>query len=97
VFLWLKHAEVNIPINRQSPVGHRVEWQASVYHNLVQMLQHPLYVDPYAFGRRTHRTRHVNRRMKSIAGLCRRGMSCYESVMLVYQLGRVRGKSEDVY
>src|SRR5580700_1731870 len=40
VFLWAKQTGINFPVIRQSSAGHRVQWQAPAYHNLIQMLQH---------------------------------------------------------
>jgi DNA invertase Pin-like site-specific DNA recombinase len=68
VFLWAKQTEINVPVIRRSSGGHRVEWQAPAYHNLIQMLQHPVYAGAYVFGRRSQRTRLVDGRAKKTEG-----------------------------
>jgi hypothetical protein len=68
VFLWAKQTGINFPVIRQSSAGHRVQWQAPAYHNLIQMLQHPVYAGAYVFGRTTQRTHLVNGRAKKTEG-----------------------------
>jgi DNA invertase Pin-like site-specific DNA recombinase len=68
VLLWLRDAQLRFPVLRQSTVGHRIEWQVPAYHNVLCMLQHPVYAGAYVFGRTTQRTRIVSGRARKTTG-----------------------------
>lgn len=62
VLLWAKHAGLQLPVLRQGPGGPRIAWQAPAYHQILQMLQHPMYAGAYVFGRTASRTQVVDGR-----------------------------------
>lgn len=68
LFLWARHAGIQIPVVRQNALHQKIAWQAPAYHNLVEMMQNPIYAGAYVFGRRTHRTRLVDGRAKKTEG-----------------------------
>jgi DNA invertase Pin-like site-specific DNA recombinase len=68
LFLWARHAGIQIPVVRQNALHQKIAWQAPAYHNLVEMMQNPIYAGAYVFGRRTHRTRLVEGRVKKTEG-----------------------------
>jgi DNA invertase Pin-like site-specific DNA recombinase len=68
VLLWAKQAELKLPVLRRGPLGHRVAWRSAAYHNLIQMLQHPVYAGAYVFGRKSDRTRIVDGRARKTSG-----------------------------
>jgi DNA invertase Pin-like site-specific DNA recombinase len=68
VFLWLRQAGMQWPVIRQNGAGSRVEWQPPAYHNLIQLLQHPVYAGAYVFGRRSQRTQVLEGRAKKTEG-----------------------------
>jgi DNA invertase Pin-like site-specific DNA recombinase len=68
VLLWAKQSELNLPVLRQSPIGHRIVWQPPAYHTIILMLQHPVYAGAYVFGRKTQRTRMVDGRARKTSG-----------------------------
>ncbi|MHB1514016.1 MAG: recombinase family protein [Acidiferrobacter sp.] len=57
VLLWARDNGVQLPVARQSPAGRRVQWKATQYHNVREILAHPLYAGAYVFGRTGQRTR----------------------------------------
>lgn len=57
VFLWAKQADLKLPVYRQSRIGHRIEWRPVAYHNVLTIVQHPIYAGAYVFGRTSQRTR----------------------------------------
>lgn len=68
LFLWVREAGIHIPVFRQNSPHQRIAWQAPAYHNLVEMMQNPIYAGAYVFGRRTNRTRLVDGRAKKTEG-----------------------------
>lgn len=68
VFLWIRQSAINLPVVRPGPAGHRVEWQTPAYHNLLPLLQHPIYAGAYVFGRRTQRILVVDGRARKTEG-----------------------------
>lgn len=68
LFLWVREAGIHIPVFRQNLPHQRIAWQAPAYHNLVEMMQNPIYAGAYVFGRRTNRTRLVDGRAKKTEG-----------------------------
>ena len=55
LFLWARDAGISIPVVRRNAKQQKIVWQAPAYHNLVEMMQNPIYAGAYVFGRRTHR------------------------------------------
>ena len=68
VFLWIRQAAINLPVIRPGPAGYRVEWRTPAYHNLLQMLQHPIYAGAYVIGRRSQRILVVDGRARKTEG-----------------------------
>ena len=68
LFLWVRHAALQIPVVQQISPQQRIGWQAPAYHNLVEMMHNPIYAGAYVFGRTTHRTRLVEGRAKRTTG-----------------------------
>lgn len=68
VLLWAREADLALPVIRQSRAGRRIEWHYPAYHNVISMLQHPLYAGAYVFGRRTQRTKVVDGRARKSEG-----------------------------
>lgn len=68
LFLWVRHAALQIPVVQQETPQQRIGCQAPAYHNLVEMMHNPIYTGAYVFGRTTHRTRSVEGRAKRTTG-----------------------------
>lgn len=68
VHMWATQAQVQLPVMRQSQFGARIEWQGPAYHNILEVLQHPVYAGAYVFGRTTQRTRIAEGRAKKTTG-----------------------------
>lgn len=68
VFLWARQSELKLPVWRQSRVGGRIEWRAPAYHTVIQLLQHPVYVGAYVFGRKAQHTHVVDGRARKTEG-----------------------------
>jgi DNA invertase Pin-like site-specific DNA recombinase len=64
VLLWAKESEVQLPVVRQSELGYRIKWQSPAYHNVLKMLQHPVYAGAYVFGRTSQQTHVVDGRAR---------------------------------
>lgn len=68
LFLWARDAGINIPVVRQNAKQQKIVWQLPAYHNLVEMMQSPIYAGAYVFGRRTQRTQLVEGRARKTIG-----------------------------
>jgi DNA invertase Pin-like site-specific DNA recombinase len=68
LFLWARDAGIKIPVVRQNAKHQKLVWQVPAYHNLVEMMQNPIYAGAYAFGRRTHRVQVVDGRPRKTIG-----------------------------
>ena len=68
LFLWARDAGIRIPVVRQNARHQKLAWQVPAYHNLVEMMQNPIYAGAYAFGRRTHRVQVVEGRARKTIG-----------------------------
>jgi DNA invertase Pin-like site-specific DNA recombinase len=68
VFLWLRSAEIKLPVVRRNIDVYKVVWKAPSYHAVMQILHNPLYAGAYAFGKNTQRTRIVNGRAHKVSG-----------------------------
>ena len=68
VFLWLRSADIKMPVVRRNVDVYKVIWKAPAYHTVVQILHNPLYAGAYAFGRSTQRTRVVDGRARKVSG-----------------------------
>jgi DNA invertase Pin-like site-specific DNA recombinase len=68
VFLWLRSADIKMPVVRRNVDVYKVIWKAPAYHTVVQILHNPLYAGAYAFGRSAQRTRVVDGRARKVNG-----------------------------
>jgi len=57
VFLWLRSADIRLPVVLRNIDVCKLAWKAPAYHSVMQILHNPLYAGAYAFGRRAQRTR----------------------------------------
>jgi len=68
IFLWLQATDTQIPVVRQDFRGATIAWKQAAYHNVLAVLQHPMYAGAYVFGRSTQRTRVVEGRAQKTMG-----------------------------
>jgi len=69
VFLWLRAAEIKIPVILRNIEHYKIDWKAPSYHFVMQILHSPLYAGAYAFGRTTQRTRVIDGRARKTSGV----------------------------
>ena len=69
VFLWLRTANIKMPVVRRNVDVYKVIWKAPAYHSVMQILHNPLYAGVYAFGRVAQRTRIVDGRARTTSGV----------------------------
>jgi DNA invertase Pin-like site-specific DNA recombinase len=69
VFLWLRAADVKMPVVLRNVDVYKLVWKAPAYHTVMQILHSPLYAGAYAFGRRAQRTRIVDGRARKTNGI----------------------------
>jgi DNA invertase Pin-like site-specific DNA recombinase len=68
VFLWLRSADLKMPVILRNIDVYKLLWKAPAYHSVMQILHNPLYAGAYAFGRKTQRTRIVDGRARKVSG-----------------------------
>ena len=68
VFLWLRSADLKMPVVLRNIDVYKLTWKAPAYHSVMQILHNPLYAGAYAFGRKTQRTRIVDGRARKVSG-----------------------------
>ena len=98
VFLWLRSADIKMPVVLRNVDVYKLIWKAPAYHSVMQILHNPLYAGAYAFGRRTpanadrRRTRPQGQRVRQAP----RGMErpAARQSSRLHQLAGVRGQSE---
>ena len=71
VFLWLRSADIKMPVVLRNVDVCKIIWKAPAYHSVMQILHNPLYAGAYAFGRRAQRTQITNGRAHKINGLAK--------------------------
>ena len=69
VFLWLRAADIKMPIVLRNVGVCKLTWKAPAYHGVMQILHNPLYAGAYAFGRKGQRTRVVDGRARKVNGV----------------------------
>ena len=69
VFLWLRAADIKMPVVLRNVDVYKLIWKAPAYHSVMQILHSPLYAGAYAFGRRAQRTRTVEGRARKTNGV----------------------------
>jgi DNA invertase Pin-like site-specific DNA recombinase len=68
VFLWLRSAEIKLPVVRRNIDVYKVVWKAPSYHAVMQILHNLLYAGANAFGKNAQRTRIVDGRAHKVSG-----------------------------
>jgi DNA invertase Pin-like site-specific DNA recombinase len=71
VFLWLRSADIKMPVVLRNVDVCKLDWKAPAYHSVMQILHNPLYAGAYAFGRRAQRTRIVDGRARKANGFAK--------------------------
>jgi hypothetical protein len=71
VFLWLRSADIKMPVVLRNVDVCKLAWKAPAYHSVMQILHNPLYAGAYAFGRRAQRTRIVDGRARKASGFAK--------------------------
>jgi len=71
VFLWLRSADIKMPVVQRNVEICKLVWKAPAYHSVMQILHNPLYAGAYAFGRTAQRTRIVEGRARKASGIRR--------------------------
>lgn len=69
VFLWLRAADIKMPVVLRNVDVCKIVWKPPSYHGVMQILHNPLYAGAYAFGRRAQRTEITDGRARKINGL----------------------------
>ena len=91
VFLWLRSADIKMPVVLRNVDVYKLIWKAPAYHSVMQILHNPLYAGAYAFGRRAQRTRIVDGRARKVSGFAspeRNGTSCCATTIRATSAGR---------
>lgn len=68
VLLWARHEGVQLPVARSNVRGASIAWRLPSYHNVLGVVQNPLYAGAYTFGRTGGRTRVVDGRASKTSG-----------------------------
>jgi DNA invertase Pin-like site-specific DNA recombinase len=71
VFLWLRSADIKMPIVLRNVDVCKLVWKSPAYHSVMQILHNPLYAGAYAFGRRAQRTYIVDGRARKVSGFAK--------------------------
>jgi len=71
VFLWLRSADIKMPVVVRNVDVCKLVWKAPAYHTVMQILHNPLYAGAYAFGRKAQRTRIVDGRARKVSGFAK--------------------------
>jgi hypothetical protein len=58
VFLWLRSADLKMPVVLRNVEVAKLVWKAPTYHSVMQILHNRLYAGAYAFGRTAQRNTH---------------------------------------
>ena len=69
VFLWLRTADIKMPVVLRNVDVCKLTWKTPAYHAVMQILHNPLYAGAYAFGRKGQRTRVVDGRARKVNGV----------------------------
>ncbi len=68
VFLWLRTADIQLPVVQRNGALRKITWRKPAYHSVMQVLHNPIYAGAYAFGRTANRTRMVGGRARKTSG-----------------------------
>lgn len=69
VFLWLRSADIKMPVVLRNIDICKLIWKAPAYHSVIQILHNPIYAGAYVYGRRTQRTKIVDGRARKASGV----------------------------
>ena len=98
VFLWLRSADIKMPVVLRNVDVYKLIWKAPAYHTVMQILHNPLYAGAYAFGRNAQRTRIVDGRARKVSGFGKPreewNVLLRDNHRRLHQLAGVRGQSE---
>lgn len=68
VFLWLRTADIRLPVVQRNGAVRKITWRQPAYHSVMQVLHSLIYAGAYAFGRTANRTRMVEGRARKTSG-----------------------------
>lgn len=68
VVIWCRQSHVEMPVLRRDPRGSHIGWRPPGYHNVLSILQHPVYAGAYVFGRKGQRSQIVDGRARKTNG-----------------------------
>lgn len=68
VFLWLREADIHLPVVQRNGALRKITWRKPAYHSVMQVLHNPIYAGAYAFGRTGNRTRVVDGQARKTSG-----------------------------
>ena len=68
VFLWLRTADIRLPVVQRNGALRKIAWRKPAYHSVMQVLRNPIYAGAYAFGRTANRTRVVDGQAHKTSG-----------------------------
>lgn len=68
VFLWLRSADIHLPVVQRNGALRKITWRKPAYHSVMQVLHNPIYAGAYAFGRTGNRTRVVDGQARKTSG-----------------------------
>ncbi|CAN7658501.1 recombinase family protein [Rhizobium sp. LjRoot258] len=91
VFLWLRSADIKMPVVLHNIEVCKLAWNAPAYHSVMQILHNPLYAGAYAFGRRAHGRGLLRAALERLTGYVSRGMNgayCCVTIIPVISVGR---------
>ncbi|AWX94521.1 serine recombinase [Paracoccus mutanolyticus] len=68
VFLWLRAADIHLPVALRNGALRKIAWRKPAYHSVMQVLHNPIYAGAYAFGRTGNRTGVVDGQARKTSG-----------------------------
>jgi DNA invertase Pin-like site-specific DNA recombinase len=68
VFLWLRAADIHLPVVQRNGALRKITWRKPAYHSVMQVLHSPIYAGAYAFGRTGNWTRVVDGQARKTSG-----------------------------
>jgi DNA invertase Pin-like site-specific DNA recombinase len=68
VFLWLRAADISLPVVQRNGAFRKITWRKPACHSVMQVLHNPVYAGAYAFGRTGNRTRVVDGQARKTSG-----------------------------
>ena len=68
VFLWLRAADVHLPVVLRNGALRKIAWRKPAYHSVMQVLHNPVYAGAYAFGRTGNRMAVVEGEARKTSG-----------------------------